>query len=147
MNRTLNLEKHVIDAYEWIDEIGAEIGEQDRQDQPYHALKGVLVALRDRVMPEELFQLSAQLPLLIRGILFEGYRLAGKPEKYHADEFLDRITSTMGPTTKITPEKAFGAVLRVLYRRISEGELEDIHASMPADIQRLWEEQHQSLTM
>lgn len=51
------------------------MGPPDRQ-MAYHALRGVLFTLRDRLTVEEAAHFASQLPLLIRGIFYEGYRSA-----------------------------------------------------------------------
>lgn len=121
----------------WLHEIAEEIGNPDRRIA-YHALRGVLFALRDRVTVEEVLNLSAQLPLLIRGIYFEGYKVAGKPEKYHADEFLARVSRELHKVGPANPEKATQVVLRILDRHVSRGETNDLYYSLPKDIRRLW---------
>jgi uncharacterized protein (DUF2267 family) len=45
----------------------------------YIALRAVLHVLRDRLTPEQAVHLGAQLPILVRGIYYEGWRLAAKP--------------------------------------------------------------------
>ncbi len=39
----------------------------------YSVLRAVLHQLRDRLTPEEAVDLAAQLPLIVRGIYFEGW--------------------------------------------------------------------------
>jgi uncharacterized protein (DUF2267 family) len=87
---------------------------------------------------EETFNLAAQLPLLIRGLFFEGYKPAGRPQKYHADEFLARVEREMQARGGATPERATRAVLLVLHQHIAEGELFDMFDELPKDIRRLW---------
>ncbi|SMO63435.1 DUF2267 domain-containing protein [Fodinibius sediminis] len=132
--------KYVEDVDSWIGEVAFYLDEEEREDWAYNALRGVLYALRDRLTPQELFQFSAQLPTLVRGVFFEGYHFDGKPEKYHVDEFLDRIDDALGPAADISPERAFEAVLQVLYDHISEGELNDIYRILPDDLKELWDE-------
>lgn len=61
----------------------------------YHALRGVLFTLRDRPTPDEAAHLAAQLPLLVRGIYYEGYQPSNKPERYRdKDEWLRRVHQT-----------------------------------------------------
>ncbi|HMN28831.1 MAG TPA: DUF2267 domain-containing protein, partial [Caldilineaceae bacterium] len=85
-----NFDHSLQEAHAWLNDIAEQMGNPNRQ-LAYHALRGVLFALRDRLTVEEVFDLSAQLPLLIRGLFFEGYQVNGKPQKYHADEFLARV--------------------------------------------------------
>ena len=135
----LRLERHLSDTYQWINEIAKELDMPDRKDVAYTALRTVLHSLRDRLTYEELFQFSAQLPLLIRGLLFEGYHYPGKPDKFHVQELLKRVDAAMGPSSGTEPDVIFNAVLRVLYRHVSRGEMDDLSAIMPKDIRELWD--------
>ncbi|MEZ4867508.1 MAG: DUF2267 domain-containing protein [Caldilineaceae bacterium] len=123
----------------WLHEIAEELGNSDRQIA-YHALRGVLFALRDRITVEEVFNLAAQLPVLIRGIYFEGYKIAGKPEKYHADEFLARVSHELHKVGPANPKKATRAVFAILDRHVTAGEIDDVYQALPKDLRRLWPE-------
>lgn len=137
--KTVKLEKYAMDAYQWVDEVAVLMKVDDRKDLAWKALRSVLHVLRDRLIPEEVFQLSAQLPMLIRGLLFEGYYYSDKPEKFDVDELKNRISEVSDPVTDISSEVVFKSVLCVLYDHISEGELQDIYGNMPKDIQQLWD--------
>jgi len=139
IHKQLSFEKHIDETYRWIHDIAFLLDGSPRYDVAYQGLRGVLFAMRDRMTPAEVFQFSAQLPLHIRGIFFEGYNLKDKPQKYHAEEFLDRIDSAI-PSGAYEGKKVFKAVLRVIYDHISKGELKDIHATFPKDLQALWNE-------
>lgn len=136
----LNLGKYTEETYNWLTDIASLMKAGDRIDWAYNALRGVMHAMRDRMTPEEVFHLSARLPMLIRGLYLEGYHLTGKPEKISRDELLVRIEMGLGPGTDISAETAFKAVLVVLNNHISKGELKDIYGTMPADIKRLWDD-------
>ncbi len=125
----------------WIDDIAGELGHERRQ-YGYTALRSVLHTLRDRLTVQEAANLSAQLPLMIRGVFFDGWTPANVPVTIRQrDEFLDYLTEQMGPqVTNIPPTDALRAVLTVLQQRISEGEMEDIFQMLPEDLQQLWTE-------
>jgi uncharacterized protein (DUF2267 family) len=79
--RDLHLLDHSLEeANKWLQAIADEMHGADRQTA-YHALRGVLFVLRDRVVPDEALNLAAELPMLIRGIYFEGYKTSNKPLK------------------------------------------------------------------
>lgn len=137
---TVPFEKFTREFEYWLWAIAEEMDLEERPDIAFQALRGVLHAIRDRMIPNEVFDLSAQLPLMIRGVFFEGYNLKDKPEKFNADEFLEIIEAGFYGNTSVDAEDAFRAVLNVLYEKISEGELEDIYSGMPKDIKKLWKD-------
>ena len=53
----------------------------DDRHLAYLALRATLHALRDRLGPENAVQLAAQLPMLVRGLYYEGWRLAAAPDQ------------------------------------------------------------------
>jgi uncharacterized protein (DUF2267 family) len=59
-------------THTWLKEIMEVLGTEDRH-RAYMALRAVLHALRDRLTVEEVAQLGAQLPMLIRGLYYEGW--------------------------------------------------------------------------
>ena len=121
----------------WLKEIAEEIG-PDRQ-RAYHALGAVLRALRDRLTIDEAAQLSAQLPLLIRGIYFDQWRPAEQPKRVRRlDDFLAMIAEREGEGAPIDPEDAARAVFKVLERHIARGEADQLKAVLPAEIRGLW---------
>ena len=77
-------------TYAWLHELAEQMGTQDRH-RAYHALWAVLHALRDRLTVEEVAALGAQLPLLVRGIYYEGWHPGNKPLKTRREDFLAAI--------------------------------------------------------
>jgi uncharacterized protein (DUF2267 family) len=122
----------------WLNEIMAEAGHLDRQ-AAYRALRATLHALRDRLTIDETAQLSAQLPMLVRGIYYEGWDPHLRPPKErHKEQFLARIEQEFGADGSVDPATVARAVFGVLERRISEGEIEDVQQMLPAEIRELW---------
>lgn len=121
----------------WLNDISKELGDP-RKKVAYHALRGVMFALRDRLPKNELFDLTAQMPLLIRGIFFEGYKPEGKPLKFKKEEFYLKVAEEFKNTGKIDPEMAPKAVFKVLNKYISLGESEDVRGMLTKDLRKLW---------
>jgi uncharacterized protein (DUF2267 family) len=114
------------------------LGWPDRH-KAYMALKATLHALRDRLTVEEVAQLGAQLPTLIRSAYYEGWDPTGKPLRIrHKEEFLARIEEEFRGDDDIDPEQVARAVFTVLARRVSDGEIEDVKHVLPAEIRHLW---------
>jgi uncharacterized protein (DUF2267 family) len=121
----------------WLKEIMDHLG-PDRQ-RAYHALRAVLHTLRDRLTVEEAAHLSAQLPLLIRGIYFEGWHPAHKPTRIRSkEEFLDEIAARLQGVEPINPDTAARAVLEVLERNIDSAEAAQVRHMLPKALQDLW---------
>lgn len=121
----------------WLNEIGQTVG-PDKQ-RAYHALRAVLFALRDRMPIEEAAHLSAQLPLLVRGIYWEAYRPTGKPEKLRSkDEFLQKVATEFATAQPMDPEACVRAVFGVLERHIPDGEMSDIRQMMPEAVRAMF---------
>jgi uncharacterized protein (DUF2267 family) len=122
----------------WLHEIEEELGWQDDRPRAYHALRAVLHALRDRLTVDEVAALAAQLPLLVRGIYYDGWHPGGKPlrERKKA-EFLGHIADAFQRDWDVNPEKVVQAVFRVLRRHVSVGEIEGIKHILPEEIRNL----------
>ena len=122
----------------WLKELMEELDWQD-QHAAYLAMRATLHALRDRLTVEEVAQLGAQLPMLIRGFYYEGWDPTGKPVRERRVEgFLVWIAQQFPDRGLVDPEVIARAVFRTLARRVSEGEIEDVKHVLPAGIRELW---------
>lgn len=130
LHRTVDKTRH------WLEAVGEQL-DTDAQ-HAYHALRAVLFTLRDRLTTDEAFDLSAQLPLLVRGIFWDGYHPAGKPERIDTEEqFLARVAHYLEPMAPMEAERCVGAVFRVLDDCISAGEMEDVERMLPHGVRNL----------
>ncbi|MCL4767999.1 MAG: DUF2267 domain-containing protein [Hyphomicrobiaceae bacterium] len=121
----------------WLKEIGEDLG-PDRQ-RCYNALRAVLFALRDRLTVDEAADLSAQLPMLIRGIFYEGYRPSTMPQRIRSlDEFLAKINEHLQNIRPLGADEAARAVFRVLEKSIPGGQISEVKQMLPPDIRTLF---------
>ncbi|MDD3051598.1 MAG: DUF2267 domain-containing protein [Candidatus Cloacimonetes bacterium] len=118
----------------WLRDILSQLKWQSKESA-YQALRGTLHALRDRLPAEEAVDLAAQLPLLVKGMYYDGWTLRDKPEKFKKEEFARRVHAQFEFDDDINPAEVIRAVLRVMYRHMGEGELRDVKFNMPKDIQ------------
>jgi uncharacterized protein (DUF2267 family) len=126
-------------ANAWLQELDGELGWGDL-DATLLALRAVLHALRDRLTPNEAVQLAAQLPLLIKGVYFDGWRPSATPQRMRSrEEFLDMVRR---PLMRGIPEADAEAVTRAVFRLLDEhvsgGEISDVRSVMPAEWSDLW---------
>jgi uncharacterized protein (DUF2267 family) len=125
-------------TYEWLEDVGQTLATGDHQTA-YHALRGVLHALRDRLLPEEACNFAAELPGMLREIYFEGWSPAGKPVKMNRDDFLERVGSEISRVAgDLSPERCASAVFGVLRKRIAAGEITEVRGELPKQFQELW---------
>ena len=123
----------------WFNDLMAELEWEDQPHRAYLALRTVLHALRDRLTVEEALQLSAQLPMLIRGFYFEGWNLKGKPHKErHKEDFFEHIENAFKRDPSVSPRLVTRAVFKVLTKHVSAGEIEHIKHIMPKELRELW---------
>ena len=123
----------------WLNDLMVELGWENRPQKACLALRTGLHALRDRLTAEGAVHLGAQLPILIRGVYYEGWKLTGKPVKErHKSEFLDHIAAVFRDDDTVDPEKVMRSVFKVLARHISKGEIDNVKNSLPKSLQDLW---------
>jgi uncharacterized protein (DUF2267 family) len=111
---------------------------QDRQ-KAYLATRATLHALRDRLTVPEVVQLGAQLPMLVRGFYYEGWRPDGAHLKErHKEQFLSKIAEYFRNDPEADPERIARGVFLVLASRVAAGEIEDVKGVLPAELRTLW---------
>ncbi len=121
----------------WVSELMVELQWQDAQ-KAYHALRVVLHALRDRLTLHEMADVSAQLPTLIRGMFFEGWQPSHAPVKDRSQQaFFEHVLHEFPNDSSIDPERLTRAVLSILSRHVSQGEIADIKAILPKPLREL----------
>ena len=123
----------------WLNDLMTELGWENGPHNACLALRTALHALRDRLTADGAVHLGAQLPILIRGVYYEGWKLSGKPVKErHKSEFLDHIAAVFRDDETVDPEKVMRSVFKVLARHISKGEIENVKNSLPRSLRELW---------
>jgi uncharacterized protein (DUF2267 family) len=123
---------------EWLNLLQQDLGWPDR-GRAYLLLRETLHAVRDFLTVDEAADLSAQLPLLIRGIFFEGWVPANTPSKLRSvDDFHDRVMVHFSDDPPIEPDVAVAAVFSVLRRKISAGEYRQVAWAMRKPLRDLW---------
>jgi uncharacterized protein (DUF2267 family) len=130
------LETTVQKTHQWIDSL-AEAAHMDSHTA-YQALRAVLQTLRDRLPAPEAAHFAAQLPILIRGIFYEGYRPAQMPEGLSRQEFLDRVSERIVTGRLVDPLEAARQVFALLERFLGCGELEKVGLVLPAELRSLF---------
>ncbi|MEQ7129200.1 DUF2267 domain-containing protein [Actinopolymorpha sp. B11F2] len=124
-DKTNRILKEIEQAYGW---------PKERRNMSYAALRAVLHALRDRLTVEEAAQLGAQLPMLVRGIYYEGWDPSRVPMKMRRDEFLERVQREFRFRVEGGAESLVQTVLAAMRDHITEGEWNDIKSGVSRDL-------------
>jgi uncharacterized protein (DUF2267 family) len=129
------------EANVWLKEVASCL-ENSADLNPYgskRVLRAVLHALRDRIGPDNAVHLGAQLPTLVRGLYYDGWRPSMTPTRERGvDDFLSRVDDQLGRGAPIDPEAATCAVFEVLWSRLDPGEVEKVRELLPLEFDDLW---------
>ena len=137
-------EQYETDANKFVSEVSRELGNQGNHQASIRIMTSVLHAIRDLLTVEGSLHLISQLPLLIKGIYVSGWHLGAKEKIKDKDQFIERLllqNARSGPNDFGTDEKALNnlmAIIRVLQRHVSPGEINDIKAQFPMELKSLW---------
>jgi uncharacterized protein (DUF2267 family) len=122
----------------WLKAVEAHMHRDNRQ-LAYLFLRATLQSLRDRLPPENAVHLAAQLPLLLRGVFFEGWKMSATPTTdRHVDEFIDHVRQKMPPDTAFDSHLGVKASLQALAEHIDPGEVSKVMRTLPKELQSLW---------
>ncbi len=128
VDKTNLILKDIEQAYGW---------PKAQRNQSFAALRTVLHLLRDRMPVTESVEFSAQLPMLVRGIYFDGWQPQNVPIKLNRDDFLYEVRQGFPYDVEGGPERVVQVVLDTLRRHITQGEWDEVKDTMPADLARM----------
>jgi uncharacterized protein (DUF2267 family) len=120
-----------------LNDIQADLGWKGRKHQAYNLLCATLHALRDRLPWREAVQFAAQLPMLIRGMYYEGWKPAEKPIKMNREEFVQRIRSEFIFDTDMSMTELIKTVFSELFVHADPQEAEHLKKVLPEDLRDL----------
>ena len=132
-----SLNRTIQKTHAWLKSL-TKVGFED-EAQAYQALRSVLHAIRDRMNRDEAVHLGAQLPMLVRGFYYDGW----KPDQAALEiqdrtDLYQRVQRNLGPTSDVDPAHAVEAVFKLLDRELTPGEIAHVRSQMPEDIEKLW---------
>ena len=121
----------------WLKEL-SDNGELADSQESLAVLRAVLHHLRDRLTLEEAVDLGAQLPTMIRGIYYEGWRPSKTPTKARSlQDFVDEVSAREFPNA-VPVERAIRDVFALLAHHCDPGEISDVIGQLPSELKTLW---------
>lgn len=122
----------------WLNEISKQAYLDDK-NRSYRLLRATLHALRDWLGVDEAADLGAQLPMLIRGIYYEGWNPSGTPVPERTlEEFYERVQRDFKVDPLKNPKMSVSAVFAALSAHVTEGETSQIRNTMRKELRDLW---------
>ena len=132
------LDRSVEKAHIWLNDLAEELDNGGDRREAYRVLRAFLHTLRDRLTIEESAHLAAQLPVLLRGIYYEGWRPSRTPLHYRDPvEFVDRVRVEAGLHGDTEASFAVRAAASVLRRHVSPGEIDGVVRTLPESLRSL----------
>jgi uncharacterized protein (DUF2267 family) len=131
-------DKYATHGNEFLSQLADELYMPNEKERVLHILKAVLHGLRNRISPEESSQFISQLPMMVKAVYVDGWQI-GKHQKRVStfEDFVVEVFDLGGGFKGLAFSehqnviRGIQAVFNVLKKHISEGEFNDVLASMP----------------
>ncbi len=137
---SLHFEDYVTKANTWLNRVAERMNIDDR-NKAGRIFRAVLHALRDRLPSGEAAHFGAQLPIIWKGIYYDGYRPDHEPIRIrHEHQWLEYIRSKdvlaeiKDLPTLDDARIAFEGVMQALHDLLSPGQFEKLQNALHRDI-------------
>ncbi len=139
MTKAAVLDTSLQRTHEWLNEIGEGLG-FDNERAAYAALRATLHAVRDRLPVELVAHLGAELPMLVRGIYYDGWHpSAVRLKAAHGEDFFASMAGELrGHDELADVERVAKVVLLVIDRRIDPGQITHVLDALPKQVREAW---------
>jgi uncharacterized protein (DUF2267 family) len=140
-NNVTQLSHAAHQVQEWIHDLASR-PPFETEEQAYSYLRAVLHALRDRLTMEEAVHLASQLPMIVRGFYYEGWKPSRTPVAVRTqNEFFDLVNTNLGgtlPASAIDVAAGTHTVLAFLVDHVDPGEFRHVRGQLPRDLKELF---------
>lgn len=140
---TPDFERYAAKGNEFLNKLIMHLGDLENRDRAGRILRSVLRALRNLLTVHESLQLLAQLPMAIKSVYVDGWRLSNEYvriktiEDFCVEVMKEDGLSTWRDFSNLEETKAaVKAVMKTLADYVTAGELHDVIDQMPQEIKR-----------
>jgi uncharacterized protein (DUF2267 family) len=135
----LDFEKYAMKGNEFLNKLSANLGNVDRSHAS-RILKNTFRVLRNHITPEESLQLISQLPMALKSIYVDGWKLSDHKRVKNIDEFLVEIIQAEGQdawrdfSSKDEVLNAVKAVIDTMRLYVSHEEIDQALGTLPKKV-------------
>lgn len=135
----MNFDNYVKDSKTWLHQLCDYLGIED-EEKAGRIFRAVLHAIRDRIPTAEAIHFGAQMPIIWKGIYFDGFSMHDPVRIRHEDEWLefirtkDAFAEDADFPTLDHAYYAFQDVMNFLKDHISEGQYRQIAQALHSEI-------------
>jgi uncharacterized protein (DUF2267 family) len=139
----MKFEQYAAEASHFMKEVAEELENPRDENHAYRVTRTVFHTIRDILTPEGSTHLMAQLPMYLKALYVDGWKLGPKDRIRSMKEFLANLRARND-----RPELDFGndseaikkvqAVLAVLQKHVTTGEITHIMDQFPGELMEIW---------
>lgn len=108
-------------------------------EEAYAVLRAVLHTIRDRLPVNDAAHMSAQLPLIVRGIYYEGWNPASVPKRLSEQDFYDEVRKKLERKCAAVDERTLSEIIfDVLNHHLTPEEVVHVRQHLPKELQQRW---------
>lgn len=130
-------DKSVQQTNQILKDLELQLGWENRRDQTFDLLRISLQALRDRLPVNPAVHLGSELPMLMRGLYYEGWDPDKVPVKINKESFLENIRREFKYNSELNIEKLVNIALATTLQTVSDDTQQQIREVLPEGIAKL----------
>jgi uncharacterized protein (DUF2267 family) len=135
-------EEYAQDARRFIETVARQLGTPADVDHAYRVTQAVIQSIRNHIPVEESMEMIAQLPMILKAMYVNGWRINKERKRYHSKEELLQAVCKEADRAEHQDfrnncKEAVQAVLRTIKMYVDAEELVDVRGQMPDEVAEL----------
>lgn len=141
----LEFEKYAMKGNEFLNRLAKQLGDENDRERAARILRSVFRTLRNNLTTEESFQLLAQLPMAMKGVYVDGWKIDQPHKRIKTiEDFANEVIKEEGTTawrdfSSIEEViQSVRAVIKVMASYVSPEEMEQVAGTLPKNIRDIF---------
>jgi Uncharacterized conserved protein len=142
---SLDFEKFAMKGNEFVNVLATRLGDAKDRDRAARILRSVFHSLRNHLSLTESFQMMAQLPMAIKSVYVDGWKVNAETERIHSfDDMVNEIIKAEGNSawrdfsSRDDVINGIRAVVQTMACYVSKNELEDAFSGLPKGLKKIF---------